>query len=88
MDSKHIQNALNNKELADFDMAMQHKSKLRIYKELKQGTLGLKSIKNVHGALARLFCNFLSGTHGLVEEVSGAMGMGHGHVLSNRARCI
>ena len=40
---KLIKDALDRREVEEFEMALGHKSKLRVYKELRRG-LGLRSI--------------------------------------------
>ena len=68
-DRKHIWSALKDREIREFELALQQKSKLRIYKVLKKD-FGLEEYLNhVHGAHARLFFKFRSGTHGLFEEL-------------------
>ena len=44
--SKLIKQAIDKTECEEFEMALQHKLKLRIYKELKQG-VGLRNICNM-----------------------------------------
>ena len=56
-------------ECEDFEMALQHKSKLQAYKELKW-EIGFEDyLKYVKEAPSRLFQKFCSGTHGLSDEL-------------------
>ena len=50
-------------------MALCHKSKLRVYKELKHGVGFEEYLRYVKGPPSRLFFKFCSGTHGLFEEL-------------------
>ena len=52
-------------------MALQHKSKLRVYRELKR-EIGFEEylhVEYVKGTPSRLFLKFRSSTHGLFEEL-------------------
>ena len=48
---------------------MQHKSKLRVYRESRREIGFEEYLKYVKGAASRLFLKFRSGTHGLFEEL-------------------
>ena len=50
-------------------MALQHESKLRLYKELKCDVGFEEYLQHIKGPSSRLFFNFCSGTHGLFEEL-------------------
>ena len=50
-------------------MTLQYKSKLRVYRELKQEIGFEEYLEYVKGAPSRLFLKFRSGTHGLFEEL-------------------
>ena len=50
-------------------MALQHKSKLQLYRELKREIGFEEYLEYVKEALSRLFFKFRSGTHGLFEEL-------------------
>ena len=66
---KPIKEALERRECEEFEMALRHKSKLRVYKELKRGVGFEDYLKYVKGPSSRLFFKFRSGTHGLFEEL-------------------
>ena len=69
MEIKLIKEALNKRECEEFEMPLQHKSKLHVYKELK-GEVGFEEyLKHVKGPSSRLLFKFCSGTHGLFEEL-------------------
>ena len=69
LERKLIKEALDRRECEEFEMALRHKSKLRVYKELKRG-VGLEEyLRYVKGPPSRLFFKFRSGTHGLFEEL-------------------
>ena len=50
-------------------MALQHKSKLRVYRELKQEIGFEEYLEHVKEAPSRLFLKFRSSTHWLLEEL-------------------
>ena len=69
LEVKQIKEALYKRECEEFEIALQHKSKLRLYRELRRED-GLEEYLNyLKGAPARLFFKFRSGTHGLFEEL-------------------
>ena len=51
-------------------MALQHKSKMCVCKELKRGVGFEEYLKYVKGPSSRLLFKFRSGIHGLFEELS------------------
>ena len=53
----------------EFEMALQRKSKLRVYKELECGVGFEEYLKHIKGPSSGLFLKFRSGTHGLYEEL-------------------
>ena len=67
--TKLIKEALDKRECEKFEMALQHKSKLRVYKELKGGVGFGEYLKPVKGPSSRSLFKFRLGTHGLVEEL-------------------
>ena len=69
LDIKKIMKALHKRECKVFEIALQHKSKLRVHKELKSEILFEEYLEYVEGATSRLFLKFRSGTHGLFEEL-------------------
>ena len=63
-------------------MALQHKSKLRVYRELKRKIGFEEYLEYVMEGSSRLFLKFCSGTHALFEELSRLdKGVGHRSVL-------
>ena len=65
----------------------QHKSKLHVYKELKQ-VIGLEEyFKYVKGPPSRLFLKFRSGTHGLFEELGRHANRGGSQDYPNCGTC-
>ena len=69
LEIKLMREALDKRECEEFEMALQHKSKLRVYKELKRGVGFEEYLKHVKGPPSRLLFKFRSGTHGLFEEL-------------------
>ena len=69
LEIKQVKEALVKRECEEFEMALKHKSKLRVYKELKRGVGCEEYLKYVQGPPSRLFFKFRSGTHGLFEEL-------------------
>ena len=69
LELKQVKEALVKRECEKFEMALQHKSKLRVYKELTRGVGYEEYLKHVKGPSSRLFFKFRSGTHGLFEEL-------------------
>ena len=74
--------ALDKREFEEVEMAVQHKSKLRVYKELKRGVRFEEYLKHVNGPSSMLLFKFRSGTHGRFEEW-GRHAMGGGGCLRN-----
>ena len=67
LDIKLIYNAIESRELREFEMALQKKSKLCIYKQLK-GEVGIEQhLEYVKRDHARLLFKFHSGTHCFFE---------------------
>ena len=52
---KPIKEALDRRECEEFEMALRHKSKLRVYKELKRGVGFEEYLRYVKGPPSRLF---------------------------------
>ena len=69
LEIKLIKEALDKRECEKFEMALQHKLKLRVYKELKHEVGFEEYSKHVKGPSSRLLFKFRSGTHGLFEEL-------------------
>ena len=69
LESKRIKEALDKRDCEEFEMALQHKSKLRVYKELKHGVGFEEYLQHVKGPYSRLFFKFRSGTHKLFGEL-------------------
>ena len=65
LELKLIKEALDKRECEEFEMVLQHKPKLRVYKELKCGVGFEEYLKYVKGPSSRLLLKFRSGTHGL-----------------------
>ena len=63
---KVIKKVLDKRECKEFEMAIQHKSKLRVYRALKQEIGFEEYLKYVKEAPSRLVFKFRSGTHGFV----------------------
>ena len=55
MERKLIKEALDRRECEEFEMALRHKSKLRVYKELKRGVGFEEYLRYVKGPPSRLF---------------------------------
>ena len=53
----------------EFVMTLQHKSKLRVYRQLKHEIGFEEYLEYVKGAPSRRFFKFHPGTHGLFEEL-------------------
>ena len=69
LELKPIKESLNKRECEEFETALQHKWKLRVYKELECGVGFEEYLKHVKGPFSRLFFKFRSGTHGHFEEL-------------------
>ena len=65
---KLIKETLDKRECEEFEMDLQHKLKLHVYKELKRGVGFEDYLKNVKGLSSRLLFKFRSCTHGLLEK--------------------
>ena len=76
VNAKEIRKAIEARELKEFELALQHKSKLHFYRDLKTEVGFEEYLKYVKGADARLFFKFRSGTHGLFEELGRHVGRG------------
>ena len=61
LERKLIKEALDRRECEEFEMALRHKSKLRVYKELKRGVGFEEYLRYVKGPPSRLFFKFLFG---------------------------
>ena len=59
LDIKLIKKALDKRECEEFEMALQHKSKLRVYRELKHEIGFVKYLEYVKKAPSRLFFKVL-----------------------------
>ena len=87
LERKLIKEALDRRECEEFEMALRHKSKLRVYKELKRG-VGLEEyLRYVKGPPSRLFFKFRSGTHGLFEELGRHAKRGGSQECPNCGAC-
>ena len=69
LEIKLIKEALDKRECEEFEMALQPKLKLPVYKKLKRGVGFEEHLKPIKGPPSRLLFNFLSGTNGLFEEM-------------------
>ena len=67
-------------------MALQHKSKLNIYKDLKRGVGFEEYLKHVKGPTSRFLSKFRSGTQGLFEEL-GRHAKNGSHECPNCGAC-
>ena len=74
--AKHIHKAIESRELRELETGLQHKSKLRLYRDLKKEVGFEEYSQYVKGADARLFFKFRSGTHRLFEELGRHVGGG------------
>ena len=54
LESKLIKEALDKRDVEEFEMALQYKSKLRVYKELKRGVGFEEYLQHVKGPSSRL----------------------------------
>ena len=70
MEIRLIKEALDKSECEEFEMALQHKWKLCVHKELKRGVGFEEYLKHVKGPSSRLLLKFCSSTHGIFEELS------------------
>ena len=68
-------------------MALQHKSKLCAYKELKRGVGFEEYLKYVKGPSSRLLFSFHSGTHGLFEKLRRHANRGGSQECPNCGAC-
>ena len=77
LEIKLIKEALDKRECEEFEMALQHKSKLHVYKELKCGVGFEENLKHVKGPSSTCTCTlrlkFCSGTHGLLRSWVGML---------------
>ena len=69
MERKLIKEALDRRQCEEFEMALRHKSKWCVYKELKCGVGFEEYLRYVMGPPSRLFFKFRSGTHWLFEKL-------------------
>ena len=69
LESNRILEILDKKDFEEFKMALQHKSKLGVYKELKRGVGFEEYMHHVKGPSSRLFFKFRSVTQGISEEL-------------------
>ena len=74
LDIKPIKGALHiyKRECEEFEMALEHKWKLCVYKEQKRWAGFGEYLQCVKGPSFRLFLKFRSGAHGLLEELGYA----------------
>ena len=68
-------------------MALQHKSKLRAFKELKRAVGFEEYLNHVKGPSSRLLFKFRSGTHGLFEELGRHANRGRSQECPNCGAC-
>ena len=59
MNAKLIRKVLVRRECEEFEVALKHTSKLRLYRELKQHVVPEGYLEFVKGAPSRLFFNFV-----------------------------
>ena len=98
---KLINKVVDQRECEEFEIALKNKSKLWVYRELKQEIGVEEYLEYAKRAASRLFFKFRSGIHGLLEEL-GRQCKGGGwqecpncgtckelveHVLLERASC-
>ena len=69
LELKLTRETLDKRKCEELEMALQHKSKLHVYKELKCGVGFEEYLKHGKGPSSRLLFEFRSGTHGLFEEL-------------------
>ena len=84
---KIIREAINKRECGQFETALQHESKLRMYRELKGEIDSEEYLKHVKGAPSRLFLKLHSVTHGLFEELGWHAGGGGSQECRNCGAC-
>ena len=87
LEIKLTKEALEIRECEEFVMALGHKSKMRVYKELKHVVRFEEYLKYVKGHPYRLFLKFRSGTHGLFEELGRHAKMGGSQECPNCGAC-
>ena len=68
-------------------MALQHKSKLHVYRELKREVGFEDYLEYVKGEPSRLFFKFRPGTHGLFEELGRHASRGGSQEWPNCGAC-
>ena len=64
MEVKLIKEALDKQEHEEFELALQHKTMLRFFRELEREGGNEEYLKYLNQASARLFLKFHSGAHG------------------------
>ena len=82
-----IKEALGKRECEEFEIALQHKSKLRVYKELKRGVGIEEYLEYMKGPPSRLLFKFRSVTHGLFEELGRHANRGGSQEFPNCGAC-
>ena len=70
-----------------FQMAMQHKSKLHIYKELKQEIGFVEYLEYAKGAACTLVFKYYSHTHGFSDELGRHVRRGGSQECPNCEAC-
>ena len=85
---KLIKEAINEIECGQFEIALEHKSKLRMYNELKGEIKFVEYLKYIKGAPSTLFLKFCSGTHVLFEELGWHAGGDGSQKCCNCEACI
>ena len=84
---KLIKKALDKRGCEEFEMALEHKTKLRVYRELKW-EIGFEEYSEyVKVPPSRVFLKFCSGTHGLFEELGRHADRGGLQECSNCGAC-
>ena len=71
LDIKIIKNVLDQIEGEEFEMPLQHKSKLQVYRKLKQEMGFVECLEYVKGAPSRLFLSFVGVPMGCLSSWVG-----------------
>ena len=86
-DIKLIKKALDERECDEFEVALQHKSQLQVYRKVKR-KIGFEDyLEYVKAAPPRLFFKFCWGTLGLFEELSRHAMVGGSQECPNCEAC-
>ena len=82
-----MKKAVNERACEKFEMVLQHKSKLRVCRELKREIGFEEFLEYVKESPSSSFLKFRSGTHGLFEELNRHDKEGGSKVCPNRGAC-